>query len=838
MKKTVVLFLLLILSWTGTKAQNTITGTVVDSLSGAPLPKATVMLLHGGRTVLFVRANDKGYFSIDAQPHPGDELQATFMGYAKHRQPVGKDNTIRLVQQAFQLKEVKVQGPPVSMRRDTIVYDLTKFTTARDNNLKDVLKKLPGVDVEKNGQIKYKGQAIKRFTVEGLDLSKGQYNKLTDNIRAKDVKKAEVVEHDQPVKALRNRVFTDDIGMNIVLKDSARDQFFTTLRPYLLADDPTHVGGDAVGMQIGKKRQMETTVQYDRSGRDLSNQFSIFYDAFDFASTATMPQWYSAPTLQAPIDAERLRKNTSQAYSLDYLTKGNNDAENSFSVSYNRNVIRQHTQNISQYFLGGQSPTQTTEDRHLLLRQDAFSLDYNHRINAESHYGNIVVKANASQDDGLTDYTDGLTQKITTPEVNLMAAINQIYTLGRNTVEWKSTLDYNYAKDKFNLTHQNDSASATLHPYSDELTNNLWHTSHSLSWNRQYGKWHTDNGLQLEAENLNVAHVNNVLLQGALAPSCYYKDEDWRISFSPSITLKRFTHQGSTLLLPQGSVYINRDYGNRSNWNLSLSYNESTSAWNDLAISHRRTDYRTWMDAPDFIPRTRSLLSSFGYNYKRAIYQFFSNFKVSASRIWNSAAMDMVINDGNYNYAWIRHNSHSDNINSSAYLSKGWKAIHLKTNLSLNGNYSKGEQYSAGKMIDYRYTSYAFSPELIFSPAWMEIEYKGDFSFNRSKTGGDWTKTLANWTQRLTLISTIGNVDLSLSGVLYHNEIQNSPSANTLLADAKMTWRIKKIRLSASLRNLFNKKTYEETTYSGVGIFTNRYWLRPRELMINVQFSL
>ena len=130
MKKTVVLFILLILSWTGTKAQNTITGTVVDSLSGAPLPKATVMLLRGGRTVLFVRANDKGYFSIDAQPHPGDELQATFMGYAKHRQPVGKDNTIRLAQQAFQLKEVKVQGPPVSMRRDTIVYDLTKFTTA------------------------------------------------------------------------------------------------------------------------------------------------------------------------------------------------------------------------------------------------------------------------------------------------------------------------------------------------------------------------------------------------------------------------------------------------------------------------------------------------------------------------------------------------------------------------------------------------------------------------------------------------------------------------------------------------------------------------------------
>ena len=53
-----------------------------------------------------------------------------------------------------------------------------------------------------------------------------------------------------------------------------------------------------------------------------------------------------------------------------------------------------------------------------------------------------------------------------------------------------------------------------------------------------------------------------------------------------------------------------------------------------------------------------------------------------------------------------------------------------------------------------------------------------------------------------------------------------------------MTWRLRKVRFSASLRNLFNKKTYDETTYSGVGIFTNRYWLRPRELMLNVQFSL
>ena len=838
MSRTFLTIIFLLLTAVGATAQTAVTGTVVDSVSGAALPKASVTLLRAGRAILFARADNDGHFTIEAQAKPGDELQATCMGYKKHRQPVGRDNVIRMVQQAFQLKEVTVQGPPVTQRRDTIVYDLTKYANNRDNNLKDVLKKLPGVDIEKDGQIKYKGKAISRFTVEGLDLSKGQYNKLTDNIRAKDVKKAEVVEHDQPIKALRNRVFTDDVGMNIVLKDSARDQFFVTLRPYLLADDPTHVGGDAVGMQIGKKKQMETTAQYDRSGRDLSNQFSIFYNAFDFATTANMPKWYSAPSLQVPIDEERLRRNTSQAYSIDYLTKDRHDAENSFSVSYNRNVIRQHTQNISQYFLGGQSPTETTEDRQMTLRQDALSMDFNHRINADSHYGNIVVKANASQDDGLTHYTGDMAQKTTTPELNLTAAISQTFTVGRNILQWKSTADYHYAKDKFSVDSSTDTASLSAHPYQDELTNNLWHTAHSLSWNRQYGKWHRDYQVRLEAENLNVSHENNALLQGGLTPSWYYKDDDWRIYFTPEITAKRFTRQNANMLLPQGAVSVNRDYGNRANWRLSASYSESTPSWETLSIEHRRTDYRTWIDAPAFVPRTRILLSQFEYNYKRAIYQFFSSVKVNWSHNWNNAAMDMTITDGNYYYNWIRHDTNSDNASLSANLSKGWSTLHLKTNLSLSGNYSNGEQYSAGQSVSYRYVSYGFQPEIIFSPSWMEIDYKGDFAFNRSWMDGEWTKTLPDWTQRLTLISTISHIDITLSGVLYHNEIPGSPSVNTLLADAKLTWRIGKVRLAASLRNLFNKKTYEETTYSGVAIFTNRYWLRPRELMVNVQFSL
>ena len=75
-------------------------------------------------------------------------------------------------------------------------------------------------------------------------------------------------------------------------------------------------------------------------------------------------------------------------------------------------------------------------------------------------------------------------------------------------------------------------------------------------------------------------------------------------------------------------------------------------------------------------------------------------------------------------------------------------------------------------------------------------------------------------------------------GMFYHNELQTSSTVNTFLADAQVVWRLKHVRLSAQLSNILNKRTYVETSYSGVGIFTNEYQLRPREFLLSVQFSL
>ena len=825
-------------------AQEAITGQVVDSLSGRPLEGVSVMLKRQGKTITFSRTDKRGHFSLQATREDGDQLQAVMMGYGKRVVPLTKPqgNVIALSEQSYRLKEITVKGSPVLQRKDTITYDLTRFANARDNSLKDVLKKLPGVEVAKSGEISYNGKKLSRFTVEGLDLSKGNYNKLTDNIRAKDVKKAEVINHDQPVKALRNRVFTDDVAMNITLKDSARDRLIPILRPYLLVGDPTHVGGDATAMQIGKQRQLEYTAQYDRTGRDLEQQNTPFYIVFGRGTAATLPQWFSVPTLQSPIDDERLRFNTSQAYSIDHLSRTKSGSENSLSVGYIRTVTRQHTSNSSLYYLGD-TPALTTEDRLLTLITDKFDLELNHTINADTHYGSFTLKANAAQHDGLSELqaTQGATsQRVRNPEVNVKANIQENFNRGEGQLSWSSIVDYHYSED-------------ALYVNAGKLKydNNLWHTNHSLGYNITHGYWRYSLSGNVEAENLNVAQANNTNLNVGLQPNLTYKTDLWRLYLSAPITLSRFTHQQQTMLLPKPYIYLTRDNGNRNSWSVSLGYAERTAGWDYCAIDERQSDYRTFIESADFMPRNRSLSSQLDYSYKRTIKHFFFNAKLLASRTWRNVVSDMQVSDGNYYYQYLKHNIHSDLLQASSVVSKGFFRAHLKTSLDGAITMSRGEQYAAGRTIDYRYRSYSLSPSVVYSPSFMEVNYSGSFAWNHSKMGDNTASTLFDWTQRLELTATISNVDLTASGVLYHNDLgqtegsntslankEPSSAINTFLMDASAVWRLKGIRIKAELRNLLNKKAYATTTYSGVGIFTNSYRLRPREFLLSVQFSL
>ena len=832
MKKLITLFTILLMTC-NTFAQEDISGYVEDSLTHNRLANVSVTLLRNGKPLKFTRSKEDGTFTLAvAEKQANDMLQATYMGYKKQKTAIssGKETIISMASTAFVLKEVQVKGSRIT-GRDTISFDLTRFANERDNNLKDVLKKLPGVDIEKNGRINYNGKPINRFTVEGLDLTGGKYNQLEENIKAKDVKKAEIIEHDQPIKALQNKTFTDNIAMNIALKDSARGKLLHTIKPYLLVGSPTHVSGKINTMQIGKKKQMIYDAAYDRTGENLGYSLEKLASYNDRLAAATLPSWHSVPILDAPIDDERLRFNTTQKYSISHVKKNKQDVESRIEANYLRQVIRQQRENTSIYNLGGETLITTTEQNHKTMISDVFNLQWENKVNQANHYGNENINLNVSQDDGLSNINDTLTQRIRIPHLDLSGSLYRLFVFKESQLSWRSTADYHHGVSDL---YVNDDC--------NRLRTNLWHTAHALSWQKNRYHWTQQYQLSLDVNNIHINSDeiggNSLNLTGKFTPFWQYKTETFRMSFSPDFIWERFTYPQKTLWTVSPFLYLNKQMNFRNELTAYIRYNTSTGSSTNYVLSSYRRSYRSWYMSNDIIPITRSLFGKLSYDYKRPIKEIFLSVSLNANRYWMNTASDLRIVDGNYYTSLYKQNSKSDNIGGSLYISKGFYELNLKTRLTASYNYSKGEQYSSGKAIYYTANTYTLKPSIDFSPSWCAFSYEGEFTKYDSKRQKQAVSSLFDWKQTLSATATISHIDLTFSLVHYHNELQGGGKVNTLLGDASVVWRMKKLRLSVELRNIFNKKNYVKTVYSGISTLTDSYHLRPRELMFIAQYSL
>lgn len=117
---------------------------------------------------------------------------------------------------------VKANRQMIRVYGDTLSYDVQSFSNPQDRVIADVIKRLPGVEVTKEGMILYQGKPLSHFYIDGDDLLNGKYSLATQNLPNVLVDKIEVLENHQPVRILKGVINTDKPAMNLVLYDSSR----------------------------------------------------------------------------------------------------------------------------------------------------------------------------------------------------------------------------------------------------------------------------------------------------------------------------------------------------------------------------------------------------------------------------------------------------------------------------------------------------------------------------------------------------------------------------------------------------------------------------------------
>lgn len=861
--------------------QMQVSGNVKDVQEGIPVPQLSVLLRTPQGTILKYAITDKdGNFTmrfntIGKEFTPGASLVFSCLGYAEQTAEIsgediraGKRYTIEMKPEAIQIKEVIVKAPKVQMRGDTISYNVQSFASGQDKTIGDVLKKIPGIEVDLDGRIKYNGEPINKFYIEGADLLDGRYSLATNNINQNDVSKVEVLENHQPVKALKKISFSDRAAINIKLKEDAKAKWiwqFYGAGGFGGGYPPDHSQSGPLwnarlfAMRIAGKQQSMTTLKTNNTGEELFGETRTFsmdeLTGNSYFGNYSFPGYINVSPAYVPhMDGARTKFNKSVLFNTSNLWNLGKDYMMKADVSYVYNRIESANVSQTEYFF--EDGSRVDDERVAALQQiNRVHANVALTANTEAYYlkntlqaklnwcdtrsylqGSTVYKGIGEPADGPGSFRDIL-QKAHTPAFE----VGNEFQLAKNMNKLNLAV---FSINKLHAAPQSlDVLSRTkVHTRAFLTDENVSLTASLRKWNLSVlaGGAAMSRRMEREADTLdNTLNVFNLYAKFRAVyetlrfrilfetPLDYYHyrfigdastGAPWRLFFSPRIGMK-------WKISPKLSV------------NLSGRMGEAPVSTESYFSGMILNNYKYLQQGRIIDARNRNFVFSFGVNYNDPLSLF------SASL----GAMRNLNEQGTITEQSFRGDTIINSIRAYANDAKSWRfdgriskgLDFMDGKIALEGDYSIVDMQSLqnGVFTPYRSTSLNLRCELssIFAE-WGNFEYS--LLYGRSSVslnGGEdsWRDFVK---QQLSLnLSPFRRLDLNLSGEHYYTLITTDQSKHLFWLDASATFKVTSgIELSLSVSNILDNKNYSYTLYSGLTSVYRQYSIRPRNILCGI----
>lgn len=211
-------------------------GVIKDSI-GNPLELANVVALVKGtnKVEVYSITNSNGEYKLLLPKNVIYTFRVSYIGFETIISEISiddnsinikkdftlkaEDNTLNAVELTFEM--------PVTIKGDTIVYNSDSFANGTEKKLEDVLKKLPGVEINEEGQIEVEGKQVQKVMVEGKDFFDGDSKLASKNIPANAIDKIEVLKnYNEVTPMLGIGDDSDNIAINIRLKEGKKNFWF------------------------------------------------------------------------------------------------------------------------------------------------------------------------------------------------------------------------------------------------------------------------------------------------------------------------------------------------------------------------------------------------------------------------------------------------------------------------------------------------------------------------------------------------------------------------------------------------------------------------------------
>lgn len=853
MKSYLLFLLFIVLNVFGLSAQNRVlSGIVTDKENSKPLSNVIVMLkTSDGKSILrYTTTDERGSFGLETTTVQKCILAFSLMGYEPISIPVveGKKNfRITMKPKAVQIKEVVVKAPKIRTKGDTIVYNVARYADAQDKTIGDVLKKMPGIEVEKSGKISYNGKSINKFYIEGLDMLEGRYGIATHSLPQRDVSAIEVLENHQPIKALRENEFSDQAALNVKLNKDARTRWLAILRAGG-GVSPALWKGDVSLMQFKGNGQQMYTYKGNNIGEDVTGQHQMLTMEEllgRMSGDYSLPSYLNIQTTEAPdLDEKRTLFNRSHTFSGNRLFKLGKDYQLATRILYANDVRTSRDLSSTEHFLADSLIITEWEDA-TRIHTDVLNAEATLQANTKDFFLKNTLGVDASWHSGKADLQG------TYP--NQETASSDRVKIG-NRLQWVK----NIGKRTFTLTSVNsyERKPEQLHVRREESEQHQWvvasafhtQTTGSYGWNLYpftlslnggvAGVWRSmESDLQGISDSLGVLNFQTPFNYWHVyaSPKLQYKRNDWVITLD--VPFHYYSSLLESYLCPRLSVY--RELS--SQWTISMN-----GQWNIRPMSDgsyykglMMRNYR--MLQQGILQMEKQTSSSLGMmlNYKNPIQAFFANGSVSYMRSRNPFLRQQSYQGDYIIHRYLPQVSRSETYWVGGKVSKGLDWWELVGTLSVSYSDSHSQMSQNGVLQPYRSDVFQTKLDWNARPAsWMSWNYQVVYLRNRLKSES--YQSMANhWNQELTLAFKPKNRwRLGVSGEHYLNTIAGNQTKNFVMLDADLSFQVSsQCEIACRFSNLLNQKTYAYTLLGDLERNYNEYRIRPFNAMVELYYK-
>jgi hypothetical protein len=876
--------ILLLLGYT-LQAQTLIKGTVADS-NGKALEgvAVTVVTIESSTTLAYAISAADGSFNLALNPSPDSvKIVARALSYGEQSFIVtNKSQRIdfQLQPQQITLKEVSVRASPITKSNDTISYHVAAFSDKKDRAIADVLRKLPGIEVESSGRILYEGKPIQKFYIEGLDLLEGKYNLASNNLPASAVTSVQVLENHQPVRILDSLVASYSTSLNLKLKNPVT----VTGAAEVGAGSgysPVLWRANLSPMLFTPKQQMLASYQADNTGYDVAAELKTLTidELRDQAESNTSKQDLLRIREMSPpqFSSNRYLFNNAHLASVNYLLKLRQDVQLRVNASYLNDYQNQEGMTQSVFYFPDDT-VRLTEKKHNSLFFNSAQASFSLLKNTKKNYIENILKLSGFRDSqrGSIDLAGrNITQHLHNPYYAVSNKLEAIRPVGRQLVSFSSAIAYSSAPQRLQVSPGQFTELLNNGAAYDELEQQInlaaFYAHHAASITKGIRQWTISPklGFQVQSQRLE-SDLGKVQLRDETEPQSLfqnnlqwesrryygqldvgYKAKHWEMTTKLPLSLRNFELQDKPLKRGQDlnrvtfepNLLLRYDISPLWRAKASVRMTNQFGSIRQMNYAYVLRDYRNLQLNDTPLREGLSKDNSLGLSYNNSLKSLFASLNYSFSTAESNLTFQNVLQEnGALIVNALNHPStalsHSVGLQASKYLSSLGATLGAGTNLYLN----QREQILNQRLAIVQNQQLAFNVRASASVTeWLGFDYRSVFSvLKNSIEAGTRSSQVAQQEHHTGInIYPAERNFVGLTAAYYRNNFsQENPTS--FFGDLLYRYSFERSGLDLEVKwaNIFNVSAFTYSYNDAFMFVQSTYQLRPSQLLLTLRFTL